>query len=483
MKSNLKLFRDESFEMEMLLKNKIKLLNSPVDLLNEKEIKELKSLFAEYSNKVEKLIHAVEELTMSQQINSSNNLNISGNTNIKQSSSQSPSTPPPKDEYFHQYSRILAQYNEIQNSIEEKILQFEEKRNAQINRSGNARDDSNSDLSDYAGGDRIEISRIFLNSVITTVNITILKEKKTLQQEQNYILEIFNLSESYPNSKSKQKILLDFYTNYYKYTLNQKFSLEKISTFLSIIYFIFTFSVMNKKIIKEKSMTLFKEIMEYHSNNRPPFSYEIFSQEEKNQIISFVDATFYRNYTLFENIFKYNINIYFHSHDFKKIPGVGFPKINTSNYSSSSNELSHCLKPEFMIDDPKSLEIVNKKYFIENEEIKKRKTKMIMLEKEREKSTFKSEVELQEEAALEKLKVFVNSFYKSKEDAEKQKVMQDNMRMGKIVEMEVNETKTVLDSKIPEIIKETNDRIDLANKEIMKNVNNQLNAINEPKKK
>jgi hypothetical protein len=481
MKSNLKLFRDESFEMEMHLKNKIKLLNSPVDLLNEKEIKELKTLFAEYSHKVEKLIHAVEELNLNNTLNnSSNNLSNTNNTNNPLNKLNS-STPPPKDEYFQQYSRILTQYNDIQNSIEEKILQYEEKRISQLNRSGHIRDDSNSDLSDYAGGDRIEISRIFLNSVITTVNISILKEKQTLQEEQNYILEIFNLSESYPNSKSKQKILIDFYTNNYKFTLNQKFSLEKISTFLSIIYFIFTFSVMNKKIIKEKSMTLFREIIEYHSNNRPPFSYEIFSPEEKNHIIAFVNSTFYRNYTLFENIFKYNINIYFYSQDFKKIPGVDFPKI--INHNNTSNELSLSLKREFMIDDPKSLEIVNKKYFIENEERKKRRTTMIMLEKERERNTLKSEAELQEEAALEKLKVFVNSFYKSKDDVEKEKVMQENLRIGKIVEMEVNETKTVLESKIPEIMKETSDRIDLANKEILKNVNNQLNVLNEPKNK
>ena len=95
----------------------------------------------------------------------------------------------------------------------------------------------------------------------------------------------------------------------------------------------------------------------------------------------------------------------------------------------------------------------------------------------------KSEIQLQEELALEKLKVFVNSFYKSKEAAEAEKIIQDNLRVGKIIEMEVNETKAVLDAKIPEIMKETMDRIDLANKEILRHTDKQLSAIADPKAK
>jgi hypothetical protein len=223
---------------------------------------------------------------------------------------------------------------------------------------------------------------------------------------------------------------------------------------------------MNKKIIKEKSMILFREIIEYHSNNRPPFSYEIYSPAEKNLIIVYVNCTFYRNYTLFENIFKYNINIYFHSNDFKNIPAVSFPLCNSKPLNS-----------ELIVEDPKNLAIINSKYFIENEEKKKKKNKALM------EVNSKSEIQLQEEIALEKLKVFVNSFYKSKETAEAEKIIQENLRVGKIVEMEVNETKAVLDTKIPEIMKETMDRIDLANKEIIIHTNKQMSAITDPKAK
>lgn len=466
MKSYLKLFSEDSKELEMLIKNKLSLLQSPVDILNEKEVKEIKTNFAEYSKKIEKLTSSINMLN---EITPRNNNRHEYNTEPIENTKQ----------YEKQYEAILKAYKEMQSQIEAHIIEYEEKQyqkqNAkQMHRSRTGSytsytQDTASEFSDYEDTDKLEISRIFLNSVISTNQVNVLQSKSTLQEEQKYILEIFNLSESYPNSNSKQQILIDFYINNYKFCLKHKFSIEKISTYLSIIYFIFTFSVMNKKIIKEKSASLFKDIIEYHSLNRPPYSYEVFNKEEKLNIITFVNSTFYRNYTLFENIFKYNLNIYFTSSEFKKIPKLPDTTVMTK---------------ETMVpmDAIKNIAILEKLYFNNTDNKDKAKNNSDGISNNNSRDV-KSADEIREEQAIEKLKTFVSSFYKSKDTADKEKLIEEQLRLGRLTEFEVNEAKVYLENKIPEIVKESSDKIVLASKEVLKMANSNVEKVMEPPKK
>lgn len=364
--------------------------------------------------------------------------------------------PIEEDESYPIYQEIIMKFKEYQNQLEYYVLLFqekEEKKNMEILERENSkiiREDTSSEFSDYTDNERVQINRVFLNSVVSTRNVMILQSKMTLKEEHDYIKSIFNLKDSFPKSKSKQEILSDFFVNNYKYCLNQKFSIEKISTYLSIIYFVFMFSAMNKKIVKEKVFNLFSDIIDYHSINRPPYSYEIFTTKEKEDIIKFVNDTFFRNYTLFENIFKYNSNIYFHSYDFKEIPTLQFPKVNT-----------HQLDKHYIVEDGKSIEIIHKLYF-ENT-----KARHEVVEA-------KSELEIKKEAELEKLKVFINSFYKSKETTEQDRLNSEQFREEELINMEVTDTQAILDNKIPEIIKDTLDKIDLANKNILKHTDQTL---------
>lgn len=458
MKSNLKLFNEDSFELEMMIKNKLNLYKSPVDILNEKEIQELKNNFSEYSKKVEKLIHSFNDL----------NEEKSKNKHRVEEANAS--------EYYKLYENVIKKYKDMQSQIEAYIVEFEEKEyrkeNERMQRRSNAsigsRDDS--DLSEYEDTDKLEITRIFLNSVMTTHQATELQRMTTLEEEQLLLMKFFNLRDSYPNSPSKQEILIDFYTNNYKFCLKHKFTIEKISTFMSIIYFIFTFSVMNKKIIKEKSMSIFRDIIDYHSLNRPPYCYEVFDRKEKTIIISFVNSTFYRNYTLFENIFKYNLNIFLHSDDFKPIPAQRIPLVSAN----------HQLNKNLLIENPKSLEILEKLYFNNDKKAEEKVNNNISKKLVQESKT---ENELREEAAAEKLKTFVNSFYKSKDTYENEKLMQEQLMQGKLTEFEVKETKAYLDVKIPELVKETSDKIQLTSKETLKAANARIASALENKNK
>jgi len=183
-------------------------------------------------------------------------------------------------------------------------------------------EESRSEVSEYEVKKKIEITKVFLNSVFTTAHVSALAKKKSLIEEKYYIAEILKLK----TDLSKDQILIDFYNSNYKFCITSKFTLEKSSTFLSIMFFIFNYSVMNKKLNKDKSFSIFLEIMEFHSIHRPPYSYEIFTIEDKKNIIEFAKNTFYHNFSMIDNIFKYNMNIVVYSHEHKKVPKVEFPQ-------------------------------------------------------------------------------------------------------------------------------------------------------------
>jgi hypothetical protein len=444
MKSNLKIFKDDSFEIEMMLKQKLKLLQYPIDILTEHEVTELKTLFSDYSSLIEKLVNNFNKINEDEGKSKFNNVH--------------------NDEFIPIYNEILKQYKEYQNQIELYLNIYEEKKRSKNNlmktHSNYTRGDSVSEFSDYADSDKFEISRIFLNSVITTFHVSQLQEKKTLEEERNYIKEIFNFKESYPNSTSRQLILIDFFMNNYKFCLDNKFSIEKISTLMSIIFFIFSFSILNKKIIKDKSINIFRDIMEYHSLNRPPYCYEIFTSKDKEKIIEFFNKTFYRNYTLFENIFKYNVNVFITSKDYRTIPSYPIPSV--SNYQ---------ITKDHKVTDPKSLKILNHFYFSKDKKI----------EKEDYEEEKRDVIRHKEQANNEKLQNLKNSFYKPKEINENERILKEKLNNDQIIQYELKETENILKTKLPEIIHEANEYMNIVNSNIMKSVNNQLAKLSSKK--
>ena len=189
--------------------------------------------------------------------------------------------------------------------------------------------DSRSDRSDVGDQDMLIINKLFLNSIVTTNDIHILKRKPTLEEERKFIMELFKINELFPSSISKQLILVDFYMEIYSFCLANKFTIEHMSTLFSIFYFLFSYSFINSNIVVEKSLSLFFEILDFHAMNRPPFSYEIFTQKERDLIYAFGRSSFYRNYSLFENIFQYEVSICFFSKDPRPIPYRSLPPLPT----------------------------------------------------------------------------------------------------------------------------------------------------------
>lgn len=296
-----------------------------------------------------------------------------------------------------------------------------------------------SDLSDITD-EKLEIHQIFLNSVVTTNDIEKLKASKTLLEEKRCISQIMNLK----YDVSKDQIIIDFYLTVFHFCLKNKLSIEKSSTLLSILYFIFNYSIMNKKLSKEKSFNLFVDIMDFHSLNRPPYCYEIFTNQDKQLIIEYIRNSFYRNFMILESIFKYNINICLLTRVYNP-----FQNINPLE----SKDLKQSSKA-----DVNNFPFLHKCYIEKQEEMEKEVTEM---------NVKKSQVEIYEEMQLEKLKNFMKTFYKNKSQEDRDSQI-ENQKQEILRETEINETKLILETKIGEIMKDTNDKISIKNKEVLK---------------
>ena len=291
------------------------------------------------------------------------------------------------------------------------------------------------------------IEKIFLNSKMTINDADILKKKDTLDEEKIFISQIFNLKDLFENSVSKQKIMLDYYMNLYNLCIENNFTLQQISTIMSIYYFIFSYSF-SWISTEEKISEIFQEIIFYHCINNPPFSHKIFEKNQKTLLNNFFQNTFIKNFSFFEVLFRLDVSVCFFNQVLTKAE-VSIQETGTQNkieLKSSTNEknLVDLENNEEAVDD-------NKK-------------------KEEEKSLD----EIEDEKEIEQMKNFINSFYQAVGDFEMQRAKAEgNVLKGKNAE-EANQAKMFLDIKVPEITKDINDLINVQTKSVIKPVEQEM---------
>ena len=289
------------------------------------------------------------------------------------------------------------------------------------------------------------IEKIFLNTKMTINDVDILKKKETLDEEKAFISEIFDLKNLFENSVSKQYIMLDYYMNIYNLCIDNNFTLQQISTIMSIFYFIFSYSF-SWVSTEEKIFEIFQDIICYHSINNPPFSHKIFEKNQKTLLINFFENTFIKNFSFFEVLFRLDVSVCFFNQVLTKAD------INTTE-SSSQNKVE--LKKST---DEKNLEDMEN-----NEE-----------DEENKKEDEKSLGEIQDEKEIEEMKNLVNSFYQAVGDFEMQKARAEgNAIKGKNAE-EANQAKMFLELKVPEIKKDINDLIEVQTRSVIKPVEQEM---------
>ena len=292
------------------------------------------------------------------------------------------------------------------------------------------------------------IEKIFLNIIMNINDVDLLKKKETLDEEKEFISKKFNLKNLFENSSSKQYIMLDYYMNIYNLCIENNFTLQQISTIMSIFYFIFSYSF-SWVSTEEKILEIFTAIISYHSENNPPFSQKIFEPRHKNLLINFFENTFIKNFSFFEVLFRSDVAICFFNQVSTKAELI-------KEESGVQNKIE-----QKKLGEEKNTEELNNEEEEENEENKK---------KEGEKSLD----EIQDEKEIETMKNFINSFYQAVGDFEMQRARAEgNAIKGKNAE-EANQAKMFLDIKLPEIKKDINDLIEVQTRSVIKPVDKEM---------
>ena len=316
---------------------------------------------------------------------------------------------------------------------------------------GRNNNNTNVNLTEYSDASQpmkeeyLIIEKIFLNTKISINEIDVLKKRATLDEEKIFITNLFNLKELFENSQSKQFIMLDYYMNLYNLCINNNFTLQQISTIMSIFYYIVSYSFCWIS-TEEKILEIYKYILSYHSLNNPPFSYQIFNKNQKKLLIEFFENTFIKNFAFFEVLFRYDVSVCF------------FNQVVTR---TETNNIEH--KSQTKVDNT----IRNDQKIIEDSE-------NMDEEENKEKEGEKSLDEINDEKEIEMMKNFVNSFYQAIGDLEMQRAKQEgNIIKGKNAE-EANQARLFLDIKVPEIKKDINEQIEVQTRSVIKPVEQEL---------
>lgn len=369
-------YNSDIHEESEILRNRLNVLKCPIDILTKQEIDEINNYFKQITDKFNRIKEIFEEKQIKENFSSEKEYNIAL-VEYKLA----------KEKYYN-YEKEVQFYNE-------KYFNMTKKNPAIIINTTEGSVDLESISVEGGESSSIpSITKIFLNSVITTQHIFTLRKKKNLVDERKYLCEIMFLKYDYP----EDQILIDFYMSVFSLTIKHEFSLEKTSTFFSIMYFIFNYSILSKKIIKEKSFIIFKELLDFHCLHRPPYCYQVFDENEKKIMLEYAKNSFFRNYSLFENIFKYNVNIYLTTNKPSKITSEDLPKSNN-------------LQLNYLIENINDVGFSN--FLIENYINHRSEDEIGHEELNQKEINVNYEIEKYRGEQMDKLKTYMSSFYSS----------------------------------------------------------------------
>eukprot|EP00033_Pygsuia_biforma_P003199 GCRY01003510.1.p1 GENE.GCRY01003510.1~~GCRY01003510.1.p1 ORF type:complete len:313 (+),score=59.88 GCRY01003510.1:202-1140(+) len=131
--------------------------------------------------------------------------------------------------------------------------------------------------------------------------------------QKKILINTFELDDYESNLESA--ILLDFYSQLILFSIKERFSPEKASTFFSIMRKIHAHNIETPAFHLAELFTLFKQLMLAHSVERPPYSVEIFSFSDVKAITAFADNTYFRHHKLYKFAFTHTEELNITSHE------------------------------------------------------------------------------------------------------------------------------------------------------------------------
>lgn len=436
---------DELDCMKRIIDIKATLIEFPGKIISTKEIKDIDTYFKEFERKVETYLRSFL-IEKENEAKSKKPKNAETKERFKETEVLFEKVKSTEKIYLAKANFLIDEYNRRESELltsqiiprKIQVILNDGRNNTNLNAS------ETSNPTEPIKEECLIIERLFLNTKVSINDMDILKKKATLDEEKAFITKLFNLKELFENSQSKQFIMLDYYMNLYSLCIDNNFTLQQISTIMSIFYFIFSYAF-SWISTEEKILEIYKAIISFHCLNNPPFAYQIFNKSQKKTLIEFFENTFIKNFSFFEVLFRYDISVCFFNQvivrtETNSLDSKMQKKNESGNRSGEKNE------------DSENMEEEEKK------------------EKEGEKSLD----EIEDEKEIEMMKNFVNSFYQAIGDLEMQRAKQEgNIILGKNME-EANQAKMFLDIKVPEIKKDINEQIEVQTKSVIKPVEQEM---------
>ena len=445
--STLNIMLDELDCIKRIIDIKLTLIDFPGKIISTKEIDDIRLYFKEFERKIETYLRSflVEK---EKEAKSKKPKSIETKERFKETEALFEKVKTTEKQFLSKANFLFEEYFKKESEI--STWQVVPRKVQVILNDGRTNNNNNSVSAEENANpaepkkeEYLIIDHIFLNTKVTINDMDILKKRETLEEEKTFITQLFNLKELFENSQSKQYVMLDYYMNLYSLCIDNKFTLQQISTIMSIFFFIFSYSF-SWVATEEKISEIFNAIISYHSLNNPPFTYQIFNERQKDLIINFFQNTFIKNFAFFEVLFRYDVSVCF------------FNQVITR---TESNSIDTRTNRKENVTSPKNEESEN----MEEE-----------AEKAKEKEGDRSLDDIEDEKEIERMKNFVNSFYQALGDLEAQKAKQEgNILMGKNME-EANQAKMFLDIKVPEIKKDINELIEVQTRSVIKPVEQEL---------
>ena len=187
MNASIKLLQEESLKIERLVGLKTTLLKLPVNILSGKEVYEIKKMFQEFTTRLERLFTTFQEAR-------------------EQKLSQNKRMDDNDKQLEKQFEDIKKKDLSLKESIDYLTFEYDKIKEEEIKYlRRNKRNELGEESSSYSGSERSEggeqesliINKIFLNSIVTTNDMHILKRKTTLEEERNYIINKYIMKDSH----------------------------------------------------------------------------------------------------------------------------------------------------------------------------------------------------------------------------------------------------------------------------------------------
>lgn len=128
--------------------------------------------------------------------------------------------------------------------------------------------------------------------------IEVLRSKNQQIKLEEIIRTVMKRSDQDEEDDFKRRIQMDFHLDNFRFCFSNNFSAEQISTFISIVHYVFYLSL-EKKLAASDSFDRITKIVSRHTSQVPPFAVAMFSESEKEAIFVHVRGI-YKFFLMYE---------------------------------------------------------------------------------------------------------------------------------------------------------------------------------------